>query len=115
MNCRDCKDTGFYQPLIGPREKCQTCLPYDTFPITVRFAAVYHMGPPLCYKPPLADSLVVLGLQVPLQVFYEKGRYCIIDGKHRFAALCHIRKVLPSVFERICPNNTVLVQTHVKQ
>ena len=23
--CTDCKGTGYYYPLIGPRERCQTC------------------------------------------------------------------------------------------
>ncbi len=25
MNCKECKDTRVYQPLIGPPEPCQAC------------------------------------------------------------------------------------------
>lgn len=111
MNCKDCNNTGLYQPLCGPPEKCQSCLP---LPFLVSLDKLYFLGPPVAHDINIMYSLTVNGLKEPLSVFYDSGRYCIIDGKKRFAALCYLKQILLPMFNRICPNNEVSIQVRVK-
>ena len=109
MTCKDCNDTRKYQPLIGPPEKCQTCS--DTL---VSFGRLYHIGPPAIYDMGLGNSLINMGLIQPLFVFLDGEHYCIIDGKKRFAVLCHFKINNPKIFKRICPDNKVSIQVKEK-
>ncbi len=43
MTCNDCNSTGFYQPLMGPREPCRTCSKQE---LAKRAVALEQTAPP---------------------------------------------------------------------
>lgn len=46
MTCDDCSSTGFYQPLMGPRESCRTCSVVSKQELARRAVALEQTAPP---------------------------------------------------------------------
>ena len=114
MNCKDCKDTGLYQPLIGLPEKCQTCNPYNVIPFTTHLNNLYIVGCRPNVEMPLYQSLLGMGLLQPILAVYEKyRRYRIVDGRNRFVCLCHMRRYAPTVYDRHFPRDEVTIETRL--
>lgn len=83
MKCPDCKD-GFYYPLVGPPEPCQTCQKsIKTHPL-VSFSAV-SVDP--IHRNTLLTSMKKVGLMNPIKVRLKDGIAYVVDGYCCIAAL----------------------------